>query len=155
MIIRTIATALVQCSTRTQIGWIAFAGVAVSAWSSLTARLAMADFSARGRCWLIRREPAFRYRIRRHQFEVRRLSRSQKSEPGGARLAVSQVPSGTRRARQVLRRRHQHGVDDMDDAVRLADVRDRHHRGAALGVDDPDLAVLLLDGEFLALGRLQ
>jgi hypothetical protein len=29
---------------------------------------------------------------------------------------------------------HQHGVDDVDDAVRLVDIRDRDHRLAALSV---------------------
>src|SRR6185312_11227300 len=52
-------------------------------------------------------------------------------------------------------RRHQHGVDHMDHAVRLVDVRDRDHRGSTLGVDDPDLAVLELDRQLFALGGLE
>src|SRR5207244_791409 len=51
--------------------------------------------------------------------------------------------------------RHQHGVDHMDHAVRLIDVGDRDHRGSALGVDDHDVLALALDGELLALDRLQ
>src|SRR6266568_5785423 len=42
MIIRTIATALVQCSARTQAGWMTLAAVALTC-SSLTVRLVMAD----------------------------------------------------------------------------------------------------------------
>jgi hypothetical protein len=40
MIIRTVATALIQCTVRTQAGWITFAGLE-AVCSSLTARLDM------------------------------------------------------------------------------------------------------------------
>src|SRR4051794_37314161 len=40
-----------------------------------------------------------------------------------------------------LRRRHQDGVDHMDHAVGLVDIRDADGGGTALGVDDPHLAV--------------
>src|ERR1700761_3928642 len=39
----------------------------------------------------------------------------------------------------TLRRRHQHGVDHMDDAVRLVDVADGDRCLVALGIDDPGL----------------
>src|SRR5262245_58224220 len=49
--------------------------------------------------------------------------------------------------------RQQHGVDHVDDAVRLEHVLDRHLGGAALGVPDrqrvalaPDRDVLAFDG---------
>ena len=41
MIIRTIATALIQCTMRTQAGWMTFVAVAAAAGWSLTARLDM------------------------------------------------------------------------------------------------------------------
>src|SRR5512140_2599436 len=89
------------------------------------------------------------------KIDARRASWSQKCEPGcpGSPLAR---PGGDRIRTGVRSgRRHQHGVDHMDHAVRLVDVRDRHHRGPALGVDDPDLAVLVLDGQLLAFRGLE
>src|SRR5260370_1390271 len=147
MIISTIANALVQCIARTQAGWMTFPVAGVTCWS-LTVRLDMADPS-----WLIgpwcllpAYTPAIGFPLLHCTHQVHRwwASRSQKSEPGVGRLASWRVPlgtspCGTKRARAGLRRRHQHGVDHMDDAVRLMDVGDRDHRGIALGVDDPDL----------------
>src|SRR5258708_37218932 len=59
MIISTIATALVQCSARTQAGWMIFVAADV-ACSSLTVRADIA-VSCCGSYQLIRREPGFRY----------------------------------------------------------------------------------------------
>src|ERR1700754_2441165 len=87
-----------------------------------------------------------------HRIEAGRLTRSQKSEPGAPGSPFRRTLSGMKQDGAVLRRRHQHGVDHMDHAVGLVDVGDRHHRGAALGIDDPDLAVLLLHGQLLAFG---
>src|SRR5579862_4638631 len=80
---------------------------------------------------------------------------SQKSEPGRPRLAIARPAGDWKGTRFGLRGRQQHGVDHVDDAVGLVHVGDRDHRLIALGVDDPGLAVGLLDGEFLALDGLQ
>src|SRR5204862_290964 len=56
-----------------------------------------------------------------------------------SRLAICDILSGLNRKALRLRRRHQHGIDHMDHAVRLVDVRDRDQRGATLGVDQPNL----------------
>lgn len=45
-------------------------------------------------------------------------------------------------------------VDDMNDAILLVDVRDRHEGLAALGVDNFESATVLTHGEFLAFSRL-
>src|SRR4051794_36421555 len=146
MIISTIATALVQCRARTQAGWITFAGVA-EACSSLIVRLDMA-VSARSSYRLIRREPGFRYCLSPGQpTHGRDFSHKKASRVAPARLGASCCNNAGNAP--GLRRRHQDGVDHVDHAVGLIDVRDRHARGTALGVDDHDLVARLLDGEFL------
>src|SRR3954470_14609470 len=59
MIIRIIAKALVQCSTRTQAGWIALAVVAGAAGCSLTVMLDMIRSVAEGDCHYLRTIPGF------------------------------------------------------------------------------------------------
>src|SRR5687767_1247086 len=146
MIIRTIATALIQWTMRTQAGWMTFVVVAAAAGWSLTARLDMVVpwlFHTKGRpIQAYTPEPGGSLLPRRYQVDACSLWRSQKSEPGcpGSPFRHASCPGQVRRG--LLRRRHQDGVDHVDHAVRLVDVGDRHHRGAALGVDDPDLAVL-------------
>src|SRR3954471_2762393 len=54
-----------------------------------------------------------------------------------------------------LRRRHQDGVDHMDHAVGLVDIRDADGGGTALGVDNPHLAVRKLHGQFFAFHGLE
>src|ERR1700688_1050275 len=85
MIIRIIATALIQCTVRTHAGWITLAVVG-TARSSLAARLDIAI------PWLfhlwksvrsnIRRELRLRYCHTDHKIDAGRVWRSQKSEPG-------------------------------------------------------------------------
>src|ERR1035437_7957918 len=58
-----------------------------------------------------------------------------KKRAGSPRPAV-RILLGTRSGRVTSGRRHQDGVDHMDHAVRLIDVRDRDGRRTALGVDD-------------------
>src|SRR6478752_162295 len=84
---------------------------------------------------VIRRNPRLRYCHAGYNTDACSASRSQKSEPGcpGSRAHPIGDWIGTR---MKSRRRHQHGVDHMDHAVRLVDVRDRHRRRAALGVHD-------------------
>src|SRR6202035_769132 len=98
MIIRIIATALIQCTVRTHAGWMTFA-VAGTVASSLAARLDIAILSLfpslEADTPIIRREPGLRYCNRDYQNDAKRASRSQKSEPGcpGSR---SRVLLGTR-----------------------------------------------------------
>src|SRR5437879_10854268 len=130
MIIRTIANALVQCSARTQAGWMTLALVD-AACSSLTVTADMAlprlefDIS-----FIIRREPAFRYcRDAIRSMHGRYRVHKEASRVAPARQSTR--PVGTSQARAGgSGRRHQHGVDHMDHAVRLIDVRDRDHRGS-------------------------
>ena len=51
--------------------------------------------------------------------------------------------------------RQQHGINHLDDAVRLHDVADRDLRHVALSVDQPQLAVILFDGERFAFHGLE
>src|SRR5882757_1940847 len=122
MIIRIIATALIQCTMRTQRGCIALvvtAGTARS-WLAVTLDMAhpcriLASYYTPGtgisllpcrpsrRCW--------------------QAWRSQKSEPGCPGSSFAHPKGDWIRTRAVLRRGHQHGVDHMDHAVRLVDVR--------------------------------
>src|SRR5436190_981809 len=153
MIIRTIANALVQCSARTQAGWITLALVE-AACSSLTVRVDMA-FPAWSSFSFIRREPAFCYcrdAIRSMHGGYRVHKKASRVAPARQSTRPCWDQSG---ARGSSGRRHQHGIDHMDHAVGLIDVRDRDHRGSALGVDDPGLAVLVLDRQFFAFGGLE
>ena len=50
--------------------------------------------------------------------------------------------------------RQKHRIDDVNDAVLLVDVGDRHEGLIALGVDDLESAAVLLDGQLLALDGL-
>src|SRR6516225_4568848 len=94
---------------------------------------------------IIRRELGFRYQTPAYENNAFDLWRSQKSEPGRpGSLVAHPIGGGSGRAVIPLARRHQHGIDHMDDAVRLVDVGDRDHGAAALGVDDPDLAAVFL-----------
>src|SRR5665647_842521 len=114
MIIRIIATALIQCTVRTQAGWIALAVVG-TARSSLAARLDMAvpwlfrllEWSIRP---IIRRELRLRYCHTDYKIDACRVWRSQKSEPGcpGSR---SRIVVGTRSRTGRGLRRHQDGID--------------------------------------------
>src|ERR1700754_720495 len=153
MIIRIIATALIQCTMRTQAGWITLAA-AGTACSSLAARLDMAhpwrrfdSYYTPGTdvsllpCCLSRRCP--------------QGMAVTKKRAGLPRPAITHPVGDSIRTRAVLRRRHQHGVDHVDHAVRLIDVRNRDHRGAPLGIDDPDLAVPVLYRQLFALGGLE
>src|SRR5262245_27358958 len=54
-----------------------------------------------------------------------------------------------------LSARQQNGVDHVDDAVRLVHVADGDLSRAAFGVPDPELAVLLGEGEVGALDGLE
>src|ERR1035437_10288818 len=107
--------------------------------SSLAARLDMVVPSLKVDTPTIRREPVLRYCNTGYQIDARRAWRSQKSEPGrpGPRYGIL---LGTRSGRVTSGRRDQDGVDHMDHAVRLIDVRDRDGRRTALGVDDHHLA---------------
>src|SRR5665647_118398 len=93
MIIRIIATALIQCTVRTQAGWITFA-VAGTARSLLAARLDMAIpglFHLEGSLHrIICRELRVRYCHTGDKVDAGRVSQSQKSEPGcpGSRSCV-------------------------------------------------------------------
>ena len=51
--------------------------------------------------------------------------------------------------------RHQHSINNVDDAVGLVDVGDADTCFAALGVDHPQHAVMECDGKRLALHSLQ
>src|SRR5580700_5669392 len=145
MIISTIANALVQCIALTQAGWMTFPVAGVTCWS-LTVRLDMADLSWLIRPWhllpaytpgsslpLLHCTPASSQDAA-HDGHKKASRGFPGSLPGASPLGTS--PWATKGARAGLRRRHQHGVDHMDDAVRLMDIRDRDHRGVALGVDD-------------------
>src|SRR5665647_632529 len=101
MIIRIIATALIQCTVRSHAGWttLVWAGMALV---SLAARL---DIAIPRLFHLfepgtpsIRRELRLRYCLRDDKIDTRRLSSSQKCEPGcpGSR---SRIPVGTRPGR--------------------------------------------------------
>src|SRR5882757_11175407 len=159
MIIRIIATALIQCTVRTQAGWMTFP-VAGTVRSSLAARLDMAiplavpslDRVGTGLYAGTRRSVTVLAAIR---LIPGVYWRSQKSEPGRPGSPLTHPGGDQIGMRLVLRRRHQHSVDHMDHAVGLIDVRDRHHRGTALGVDDPDLAVLVLDRQLFAFSGLE
>src|SRR6266403_6327666 len=59
------------------------------------------------------------------------------------------------RTRVKLWCRHQDGVDHVDHAIRLVDVRDRDRRSAALGIDDRHRAARLLDGQLFAFNGLE
>src|SRR6202035_3175882 len=92
MIIRIIATALIQCTVRTHAGWMTFA-VAGTVPSSLATRLditILSLFHLLESIPIIRREPGLRYCNRDYQNDAKRASRSQKSEPGcpGSRSRV-------------------------------------------------------------------
>src|ERR1700694_5147849 len=98
-----------------------FAGVA-AVRSLLAARLDMSVpwLSIR---WIIRRKLALRYCKANYQIDARVAWRSQKSEPDCPGSPAT-YPVGDRIGTQVvLRCRHQHGVDHMDHAGRLIDVR--------------------------------
>src|SRR5438445_6678784 len=113
MIIKTMAKALIQCSVRTQAGWItlAAAGALASVCCSLAVRLDMTvPYNSRYR--FIRRKPSFRYNTVRissmhgayHGHEIA-------SRVAPARLPVAH-PAGLlgTRTNGTLGRRHQHGV---------------------------------------------
>src|SRR3954451_19878283 len=57
-----------------------------------------------------------------------------KKRAGSPRLAIPRILLGPVRSARRSGSRHQHGIDHMDHAVGLVDVRDRDHRGSALGV---------------------
>src|SRR5882672_10063712 len=87
----------------------------------------------------IRREPGFRYcpaAMKSMQAAYRLHEKASRVSPARPR-ASRQGTSGIRTRGIRLGGRQQHGVDHVDDAVRLVDVGDRDHRGVALGVDDP------------------
>src|SRR5258706_3112561 len=79
MIIRMIATALIQCTIRTHAGWMTFA--LDGACASLAARLDMVVPSLDTSIRVIRREPLLRYCNKNDQVGARRVRRSQKNEP--------------------------------------------------------------------------
>src|ERR1700730_9595394 len=82
MIIRIIATALIQCTVRTHAGWMTFV-VAGTVRSSLAARLDMVVPSLENRLLrTIRRELRLRYCHRDAGIDTLRPLRSQNSEPG-------------------------------------------------------------------------
>src|SRR5262245_51308771 len=118
MIIKTIAKALVQCSARTQAGWITLLLVDV-ACSSLTVTADMGSPSARNSLSIIRREPALRY----YQDTMKPIPAtyrpSRKSEPGCPGSPSTRPCWDQSGAHGSSGRRHQHGVDHMDHAVRL------------------------------------
>src|ERR1017187_6149466 len=92
-----------------------------TARSSLAARLDMRFPQAsifRTRYPTIRRELRLRYCPADDWLDARRGSRAQKCEPGcpGSR---SRIPVGTGPGQAGVLRRHQHGIDHMDHAVRL------------------------------------
>src|SRR5436309_10089885 len=155
MIIRAMANALIQCVTRTQPGWMTLPVWGVTS-CSLTVRLDIVDPSLASVTLLIRGEPAFRYCIG----AIRTIDGGHEGHKKASRASAGSLPcasrwgTGTSRARG-LRRRQQDGVDHVDNAVRLMDVGNRDHRAIALGVDDPDLAVGPLHGEFFAFGGLE
>src|SRR5262245_927836 len=109
----------------------------------------------------IRRKPSFRYNPVPMTFMHGTYCNYLVAIKGKAsRVAPARLPSrilfwGWSGREGGSGRRQQHGVDHMDHTVRLVDVRDRDHRLAALGVDDPDLAAVVLDGQLFALGGLQ
>src|SRR3981189_581744 len=78
-----------------------------------------------------------------------------KKRAGSPRLALPRILLGPIRGAPRSGSRHQHGIDHMDHAVGLIDVRDRDHRGSALGVDAPDLAAVVLHGQLFAFGGLE
>src|ERR1043165_5037296 len=93
MIIRIIATALIQCTTRTHAGWITFAGT-TAVRCSLAVMLDMAvppefaqDYTPKSRS---------RYCDTTYQVDRNKVLRSQKSEPG-CPGSLSAHPVGTRR----------------------------------------------------------
>src|SRR6516165_3189525 len=115
MIIRIMATALVQCMARTHAGWITFVGACV-AWLSVAATLDMAV------SWL---KPVNEYtpevavsllhqhrRVEDPQPLI--FTKKRAGFPGSpSRIPVGDLCCGDRDPR-YLRGRHQHGVDHMD-----------------------------------------
>src|SRR5690242_2302508 len=156
MIIRIIATALAQCMARTQAGWITFAGSRV-AGLSVAARLDMVVPCWNLLTWIIRQGWLLRYLGNPGRSRTPGAIHSQKSEPGfpGSSVVLPDAGIVGKSGYAVLRSRQQDRIDHVDHAVRLMHVGDRHHRLVALGIDDPGLAVGLLDGELLALDRLE
>src|SRR5437899_587020 len=106
---------------------------------------------------IIRREPGFRYCLPAMK-SMQAPYRLHKKASGFPRLAfcVSRWGDLKESGHAIVGsgRRHQHGIDHMNDAVGLVDVGDRDHRSVALGVDDPGLAVGLLHRQLFAFGRL-
>src|SRR4051812_42826141 len=128
MIMMIVATALIQCVVRTHAGCMVV-GFAATERSSLAARLDI--FRILGvPCGIsipiMRQAWPVRYCNKGYEIDARGAWRSQKSEPGcpGSRFAA---PVGKQDRGRL--RRHQDGVDHVDDAVRLIDVRNRHDRG--------------------------
>src|SRR3954454_12970318 len=153
MIIRTIATALVQCRARTQAGWMTFAVVALT-WLSETVRLDMIDPSLLS---IPAYTPGNRVSLLSCMLSLQCPQGIvvTKKRAGSPRLASRRASCRGQARRGRLRRRHQHGVDHVDHAVGLVDVRDRDHRGSTLGVDDPDLVAIVLHRQLFAFGRLE
>src|SRR5665213_3679291 len=115
MIIRIIATALIQCTIRTHAGWMTFAVTAGGL--ALAARLDIAIPSLKiVPTHTIRREPGLRYRNARYRIGAQQARRSQKGEPGcpGSLCACATVS-----IKHMALRRHQDGIDHVDHAVRL------------------------------------
>src|ERR1700760_382704 len=81
MIIRIMASALVQCMARTQAGWITLAG-SLRVKSSAAARLDIVILVKIARCEGIRRKLLFRYCMNPAGSMAHRRLYSQKSEPG-------------------------------------------------------------------------
>src|SRR5262245_19087593 len=96
------------------------------------------------------------------------LTRTGGVDARGARESRKSSPSGTRERTlrgacwapvlpnyEDLSARQQNGVDHVDDAVRLVHVADGDLSRAAFGVPDPQLAVLLPEGQVGALDGLK
>src|SRR5258706_8650520 len=103
----------------------------------------------------IRRHAVRRYCPAGYKIDACSPSRSRKSEPGCPGAPLVYPVGDWIRTRLKLRRRHQDGVDHVDHAVRLVDVRDRDRRSAALGIDDRHRAARLLDGQLFAFNGLE
>src|ERR1700761_6907808 len=161
MIIRMIATALIQCITRTQAGWMTLEGDLVGVCRSVAARLVMMFPSLKAvtlytpkaeislllepPCAAKASGPYWRSAVTKKRAGV---------YPGPL---VLRLPTG-RLGRQLgaaSGRRQQDGVDHVDHAVRLMDVSDGDGGGVALGVDDPGLAIGLLHRQLLTFDGLE
>src|SRR3954463_7118948 len=107
--------------------------------SSLAARLDIFIprlFLSRGRYPSIRQALPVRYCNPGYVIDVSSASRPRKA----SRVAPARVQrSCWGQAGKALLRRHQHGVDHVDDAVRLIHIRDRDGGRIPLGVDDRHL----------------